>query len=243
MNKIGTLKSKIENSLTKQYGKDTFKPLMKTFKEKVLNRKPIAEAFYIYDQLSTQKGMDMEIAPDYIMESFNELQNIIKKNQKEIKELSDWVETLLGESTDEYSHIDNVLYNKGMKNLESVLESKKQIKKLITSAKVDKQISESTNLPLSSMLRIATNTFNKEYGNISEEEKNELKTLLSMSKKDIDKEMSHLRESVISKLRKTSEENSDSELSEKLQMTVQKIQESPSDLVNLYKLRQLNEGL
>ena len=85
MNKIGTLKSKIENSLTKQYGKDTFKPLMKTFKEKVLNRKPIAEAFYIYDQLSTQKGMDMEIAPDYIMESFNELQNIIKKIKKKLR--------------------------------------------------------------------------------------------------------------------------------------------------------------
>jgi hypothetical protein len=35
MNKIGTLKSKIENSLTSLYGKDTFKPMMKTFKEKV----------------------------------------------------------------------------------------------------------------------------------------------------------------------------------------------------------------
>ena len=242
MNKIGILKSKIENSLTKSYGRDTFKPMMKSFKEKVLNKKPLAEAFYIYDQLSEQKGMDIEIAPDYIMESFNELQNIIKKNQKDIEELSEWVNTLLGESTDEYTNIDNVLYNKGMKNLESVLESKKEIKKVITSSKIEKQITESSSLPLSSMLKIATNTFNKEYGNISEEEKQELKSLLAMSSKDIKKEMVTLRESVIGKLEMTSNDN-DTELVEKVQKTIQKIKESPDDLVNLYKLKQLNEGL
>jgi len=242
MNKIGILKSKIENSLTKAYGKDTFKPMMKNFKEKVLNKKSLAEAFYIYNQLSTPKGMDMEIAPDYILESFNELQNIIKKNQKDIQELSDWVDTLLGESTDEYSNIDNVLYNKGMKNLETVLESKKEIKKLITSPKIEKQISESTNIPLSSMLKIATNTFNKEYGNISESEKMELQSLLSLSKKEIETEMTSLRESVIKKLKNTSN-SEDMELSDKVQQTIQKIKESPNDLVNLYKLKQLNEGL
>lgn len=242
MNKIGILKSKIENSLTKSYGRDTFKPMMKSFKEKVLNKKPLAEAFYIYDQLSEQKGMDIEIAPDYIMESFNELQNIIKKNQKDIEELSEWVNTLLGESTDEYTNIDNVLYNKGMKNLESVLESKKEIKRVITSSKIEKQITESSSLPLSSMLKIATNTFNKEYGNISEEEKQELKSLLAMSSKDIKKEMVTLRESVIGKLEMTSNDN-DTELVEKVQKTIQKIKESPDDLVNLYKLKQLNEGL
>ena len=129
-----------------------------------------------------------------------------------------------------------------MKNLESVLESKKQIKKLITSPKIEKQISESTNIPLSSMLKIATNTFNKEYGSISESEKMELQSLLSLSKKDIETEMSSLRESVIEKLKNTTS-SEDMELSDKVQQTIQKIKESPNDLVNLYKLKQLNEGL
>jgi len=242
MNKIGILKSKIENSLTKSYGKDTFKSTMKNFKEKVLNKKYLVEAFYIYNQLSTPKGMDMDIASDYILESFNELQNIIEKNQKDIQELSDWVDTLLGEATDEYANIDKVLYNKGMKNLETVLESKKEIKKLITSPKIQKQVFESTNIPLSSMLKIATNTFNKEYGNISKSEKMELKSLFSLSKKEIETEMTSLRESVIGKLENTAN-SEDMEISDKVKQTIQKIKESPNDLVNLYKLKQLNEGL
>jgi hypothetical protein len=242
MNKIGILKSKIENSLTKSYGKDTFKSTMKNFKEKVLNKKYLVEAFYIYNQLSTPKGMDMDIASDYILESFNELQNIIEKNQKDIQELSDWVDTLLGEANDEYANIDKVLYNKGMKNLETVLESKKEIKKLITSPKIQKQVFESTNIPLSSMLKIATNTFNKEYGNISESEKMELKSLFSLNKKEIETEMTSLRESVIEKLENTTN-SEDMEISDKVKQTIQKIKESPNDLVNLYKLKQLNEGL
>jgi len=55
--------------------------------------------------------------------------------------------------------------------------------------------------------------------------------------------MSTLRESVIGKLETTLNENEDKELHEKLGETIQKIRESQNDLVNLYKLRQLNSGL
>ena len=64
-----------------------------------------------------------------------------------------------------------------------------------------------------------------------------------MSTLEIQSEMLTLRESVVSKLQGTLNENEDKELIESLTKTIQKINESENDLVNLYKLRQLNSGL
>ena len=244
MNKLGQIKSNVEKGLVSLYGKDSFKTAMKQFKEKVLTKKNIAEAFFMYDELSSNKGMNNEIAFEYINESFERLSAIIEKNKKEIEELSKWAESLVKESvSNDYSDIDYVLYETSIKNLEKVLESKNRIKKTIITEKRENTITESVNLPLSTMLKIASNTFNTEYGNIDESEKEELRTLLSMSKSEITEEMSTLREEVIGKLQGTLNENSDKELQDKLNTTIQKINESPNDLVNLYKLRHLNSGL
>ena len=244
MNKLGQIKSNIEKGLTSLYGKDTFKTAMKEFKGKVLSNKSISEAFFMYDELSSNKGMSNEIAFEYINESFERLSIIIEKNKKQIKELSQWAESLVKESaTNEYSDIDFVLYETSVKNLEKVLESKNRIKKKIITERKQKSVNESVNLPLSTMLKIASNTFNTEYGNIDESEKAELRTLLSMSKSEITEEMKSLRETVVGKLQGTLNENSDKELQDKLNKTIQTINESPNDLVNLYKLRQLNSGL
>ena len=93
------------------------------------------------------------------------------------------------------------------------------------------------------MLKIVTNTFNKEYSNISEEDKKELKSLLSLNKKQISEEIKLVKENVISKLSDKITESDDSELKEKIGNTIQKIQESESDLISLYKLKQLEQGL
>lgn len=244
MNKFGEIKSKIEKALISSYGKDTFKTNMKTFKSKVLGDKSIAEAFYLYDELSSKKGYSADVAKEYINESFEQLNTIINKKQKEIEDLYSWVDSLLSENVENaYSDIDNVLYSKGVTKLENMVESKLRIQKTLTERTKEKTINESVNLPLSTMLKVASNTFNKEYGNISESEKEELKGLLSMSKTQISEEMSTLRETVIERLQTTLNENEDKELKEKLGETIQKIKESQNDLVNLYKLRQLNSGL
>jgi hypothetical protein len=93
------------------------------------------------------------------------------------------------------------------------------------------------------MLKIVTNTFNKEYSNISEEDKKELKSLLSLNKKQISEEIKSVKENVILKLSDKIAESDDSELKEKIGNTIQKIQESESDLISLYKLKQLEQGL
>ena len=137
--------------------------------------KSLSEAYYLYDELSSKKGFSKEVATEYITESFERLNDIILKKQTEIEELSKWVDSVLEESVqNSYVDIDNVLYEKGIRNLEKIVESKLRIQTTLTETKLEKVVKESVNLPLSTMLKIASNTFNKEYENISESERDEL---------------------------------------------------------------------
>jgi hypothetical protein len=243
MNKFGQLKSNLDQMMVQSYGKETFKTVMKEFKKNILSNKAISEMYFIYNDLSSQKGINKEIANEYVNESFVKLSDLISSNQKKIDELYKWVKTNLdGDVDNEYSNIDFVVYENKITNLERILETKKQIKSLLTTTKKEK-VQESVNIPLSSMLKIVTNTFNKEYSNISEDEKKELKSLLSLNKKQISEEIKSLRESVISKLEGRIEESEDVELKDKINNTIQRIKESDSDLISLYKLKHLEQGL
>jgi len=244
MNTFGQIKSNIESLLSESYGKPSFKNHMKSFKKNILENEKLAEAYYLYDELSKKKGMSKDILDDYVNESFDTLKSILKSQESNLKEVNMWVSENLTEGVDNsYSDIDTVIYNTSVKNLEKVLESKNRIKKTLGESVKTKTVNETVNLPLSTMLKISTNTFNKEYENISEEEKNELKQLLSLDKKQLVEEIEKSKSVVIEKLTTKLNESADSELSEKVNQTISKINESEISLVSLYKLRQLETGL
>ena len=58
MNSFGKIKSKIEKLLEKSYGTDNFKTYLKGFKKNVLNKKNISEMYFLYDELSSNKGLN-----------------------------------------------------------------------------------------------------------------------------------------------------------------------------------------
>jgi len=244
MNKFGHIKSKIESLMVESYGKSSFKNHMKSFKKNVIENKKIAEAYFIYDELSKNKGLSKDIVDDYVNESIETIKNIISSESKKIKEIDMWVsENVKKEVSNSYSDIDLIVYNNTVKNLEKVLESKNRIKTLISKNPTEKVVTESVNIPLSSMLKIATNTFNKEYGNISEQEKQELKNLLSLNKTQLSEEINKSKSIVLEKLQTKLNESTDNELTQKVEMTIERINESEISLVSLYKLRQLEQGL
>lgn len=244
MNKFGQIKSNIESLMTESYGKSSFKTNMKSFKKNILENKKIAEAYFLYDELSKNKGLSKDIVDDYVNESIETIKSVISSEVESIKEINMWVsENISKEVTNSYQDIDSVVYNTTVKNLEKVLESKNRIKKLVSQKPTEKVVTESVNLPLSTMLKIVSNTFNKEYGNISEEEKQELKGLLSLNKVELTEEIEKSKSVVLEKLKTKLNESTDNELSEKVNMTIERINESDISLVSLYKLRQLEEGL
>ena len=244
MNSFGYIKTKIEKVFSKGHYDKDFKKNIKEFKKYVLDQKPIAEAYFLYDELSSQKGLNENVVDDYISESFEHLKTIIDTNKKKIQDLSEWIDSILGEGVNNnYEDIDKQIYTKNVvKNLESLIESKQRIRKNLMTTKVVGE-NVSINIPLSSMLKIATNTFNKEFENLNEEEKKEFKHLTSLKGEKLTEEINKVKNSVIKKLTKNLNESKESDLSEKIQSTINKINESKNTIFSLYKLQQLNKGL
>ena len=244
MNKFGQIKSNIESLMTKSYGKSSFKTNMKSFKRHVIENEKIAEAYFLYDELSKKKGLSKEISDDYVNESVEAIKKILTTESIKIKEINMWVsETLKNESDNQYKDIDTIVYNDSVRNLEAVLECKNTIKKLLSENEEVTKVTESINIPLSSMLKIATNTFNREYGDISEEEKKELKNLLSLSKSKLTEEITISKSIILKKLTEKINESNDEDLNTKVNQTINRINESEISLTSLYKLKQLEQGL
>jgi|TARA_R110002153_G_scaffold195476_1_gene348853 hypothetical protein len=244
MNKFGQIKSNIESLMTKSYGKNSFKTNMKSFKSHIIENEKLAKAYFLYDELSKKKGLSKDIVDDYVNECVETIKVILTTESTKLKEVNMWVsEGLKTNSDNNYTNIDTVVYSSSIKNLEKVLECKNTIKKLLGESEEVSKVTESVNIPLSSMLKIATNTFNREYGDISEEEKKELKNLLSLSKTELAEEITISKSIVLEKLSEKVNESNDEDLNNRVNETINRINKSEISLTSLYKLKQLEHGL
>lgn len=242
MNKFGKIKSNIENILIESYNTKHFNFQLKKFQTYILKNKQISEAYVIYDELMKKKGISNDIVEDYLNESILRLRSIMSVS--DFTRINEWIDQNQPKNTsNNYEDIDMMVYNTSFNSLEKVLECKRKIKDQLVLKEEENNINESINIPLSSMLKIITNTFNKEYSHISEEEKKELKELFVMNKKELKEEIENTKKSVLNKLTSKLNESDDSELNDKLNMSISKINESDISLISLYKLRQLDQGL
>ena len=240
MDKFGQIKSNIESLMTKSYGKNSFKTNMRSFKSHIIKNEKLTEAYFLYDELSKKKGLSKDIVDDYVNECIEKIKDILTTESTKLKEVNMWVsENLEKETINQYSDIDTVVYINSVRKLEEVLECKNNIKKILGETKEVLNVTESINIPLSSMLKIATNTFNREYGDISEEEKKELKNLLSLSKTELTEEITISKGVVLKKLTEKVNESNDEDLNNRVNETINRINESEISLTSLYKLKQL----
>ena len=241
---FGKIKTKVESTTTSLYGKPEFKSFMTKFKSFVLENKDIAEIFYIYDDLNQKKGMDNDLANDYINESIEYCQILIESNTNRLRTIDNWLNKHTNEKNNNYQNIDNTVYLNSIKDLETVLESKKKIKTILTeNVDFNKDDKKGVQLPISTMVNIANKKLSSEIEGLSESDKKELKSILSIDYNDLKKEINSLKEDISSKLKNTLNESKDSDLTFKIKSTLDKVMESKNDHYNLYKLRKLNSGL
>jgi hypothetical protein len=243
MNTFGTTKTKIEKASISLYGKPEFKSFMKQFKSMVLENKDLSELYYIYDDLSSKKGLNESIAEGYVNESIEYSQILVENNQKYLNKLSNWINSIILEYSNDYVDIDNTIYKKSIKDLSTVLESKTKIRSKLISEEINSKLEESVNLPISTMIKVADENIKMELKNISESERKIIQELSSMSEDEVKLEMDNLKENVISNLKSSLNESKDSDLTATIENTIKKIVDSPYDRYNLYKLRNLNKGL
>ena len=243
MNKFGEIKSKVEQISVDLFGKKDFTKFMRGLKSNILENKDLTEIFYIYDDLSSKKGLSKDIASDYVNESIEYCQILIENNRTSLNKLTKWVSQYNVESPNNYKNIDTIVYGNSIRDLETVLESKKNIISTIISEETKKQIKESVNLPLSTMVKVAEENLKGEISNLTESEKNELVSISSLSKEELETEFNSLKESVISNLKGSLNESKEDEIKTMIGQTITKISDSKCTHYDLYKLRKLNQGL
>lgn len=237
--KFGILKSKIEDCLVESYRKDTLKRNMFVFEELVLKNKSLSTLYFLYDELSKNKGLNESIVNDYINESIVLFENTVSKVDKnDLKELNMWVDHIVSENR--YEDIDN-LFSSNVSTIEEKLKSKKTISEnLKKSPEQEKEVIE---VPLNSMVKIANDTIKSYIDGLNESEKKQLNVLLNTSDEKLNQKYEFLKEDVIEKLETLLSENEDAEVTQKINETIGKLQTEGYDKLNYFKLKQLRENL
>lgn len=235
---FGELKSKIEIQLVDSYKKGNLKNNLFVFEQLVLKNKNISKIFFLYDELNDKKGLSESVVNEFINESITAYENLINKvKPTHIKELNAWVGHIVCEN--KYKEIDN-LFSTNILTLESKIKSKKIISENLKSTKdVEKEIIK---VPLKSMVNVANKTIKNFISSLSESEQKELKVILNTPKETLIENYNSEKESVISKLNKQKNNESNSETISTIDQVLEKLQTESFSELNYYKLKQLNES-
>ena len=238
MVKFGILKSKIEKVLLESYSKNTFKEELKNFKKLVLENKNISKIFYLYDELSSNKGLSENTVNDYIHECITMYENSINKiESSELTKLKSWVNNVSSENL--YENIDG-LFSTDVLTIESKIKSKNLIKESLMVATINNK--EVINLPLTTMVNIANQTISSYIDGLNESEKKELMKFLSTDDSILKESFETIKVDIIAKL-KTLQEGSDIGTLNRITETIEKVESEKYDKVSYFKLKNLKETL
>jgi hypothetical protein len=237
--KFGELKSKIETYLVEAYGKGTLKDNLFIFEQLVLNNKNITKIFFVYDELSDKKGLNENIANEFINESTIAFENSYNKiKPSELKELNLWVGHVKCEN--KYKDIDD-LFSTNILTLESKIKSKKIIVENLKSKKEDS--TETIKVPLKTMVNVANKTVTNFISSLNLSEQKELKKILNTPKETLIENYNKEKEIVLEKLEAQKDKEEDNETIKTIDQVLSKLQNEQFSELNFYKLKQLNEGL
>jgi hypothetical protein len=239
MMNFGILKSKIENTLLDSYKKGKLKEELKNFKKYILEDKNISKIYYLYDDLSSNKGMNNDLVFDYINECITIYENTVNKlTEKDVNKIKNWVKNINAEN--QYKNIDN-LFSNNVLMLESRLESRRIISETLKKKPTTK--SETPLIPISSMVNLANKTINNYIESLNESDKKELIKILSEDDSKYIDEFESIKESVVNKLTNLKNESTDKGTILKIDETLSKVVSEKYDKLSFFKLKGLNENI
>jgi hypothetical protein len=246
MTKFGTLKNKMLSKLTESYSKDDkseIKDILKTIKE----NKDFKEMYLFYEEIENKYIEDKETAKLYVEGIGNMLSHDNQKNK--FFEFCETLDKKIGDvevqSNGLYESLDQLSEKETLSNIESRVVAKRKIIDHLTTKKEVVQVQETTFTDNQNLLHaVLVNNFNVLYtNNLNEEQKDELKTLLSLSNEDVVTKTNELKESIISSVSTLLNESNDSDLTSKLSKVKDEVTEMTPSRYNLHRLSELKNGL
>ena len=237
--KFGLIKSKIEKLLTESYKKNSFKNTLFVFKELVLENKNISKLYYLYDELSSNKGLNESTASELINQSIVVYENTINKiSKKNLEELSLWVGHI--KSKNNYENLDN-LFSTSVLTLENKVKSKKIILENLKNS--PEQNETVKNLPVEKLVSVANKTLNNFINSLNEESKKTLTKILSEDENKLKLKYELLKEDVLDKLEDIKKNEKDSEVLKTIDETLNRLQNENFDRISFFKLQELNRSI
>ena len=237
--KFGLIKSKIEKLLTESYKKNSFKDTLFVFKELVLENKNISKLYYLYDELSSNKGLNESTASELINQSIVVYENTINKiSKKNLEELNLWVGHI--KSKNNYENLDN-LFSTSVLTLENKVKSKKIILENLKNS--PEQMETVKNLPVEKLVSVANKTLNDFINSLNEESKKTLTKILSEDENKLKLKYELLKEDVVDKLEDIKKNEADSEVLKTIDETLNRLQNENFDRISFFKLQELNRSI
>jgi len=237
--KFGLLKSKIEKCLVESYANNTLKRDLFVFDQLVAKNNNINKLYYLYDELSSNKGLNESIATDFVNQSITIYENTINKIYKsEIKDLELWVSDI--KTKNNYEDVDNVFSNNVL-----TLENKIKSKNIIIENLKKKEDSDNNlkNVSINEMVQVANKTLKNYLKSLSENEKRKLESILLESDEKLKLKYEVIKEDVIDKLMDLKSQETDNEIKSKITETIKKVEVEKYDKLNYFKLQELNRNL
>jgi hypothetical protein len=207
----------------------------------VTKNKNISKLYLMYDELSKKKGLNEDVANQYLNESINIYENTINKiNKKTLDEIRVWVSNI--KTKNKYEDIDN-LFSSDILQLENKIKSKKIILEGIKSNESDTIQGVKKILPIKNMVNVANKTINDYINSLSESEQKELKTLIKEDDKKLEIKFEAIKETTLKRLENMKSQESDNDVINTINETITKIQSEKYNKLNYVKLKSLNENI
>ena len=245
MNNFGKIKSKLLKTITEAYEQGELKNNTKNLIKVVKKNKDFKEMYMFYEEIENKYFDDKEVARLYV----EEIGNILKQKASKVKDFCEVINmSVYNAQIDEnelYDSIDQLLEEDSLKNIDKKVVAKKKLVEHLTTKKEIKESQLDTYTSNENLLHaVLANNFNVLYtNNLNEEQKEELKTILSISNEDLVSKTTELKESILNKVGSLLSESNDNDLTTKLSKVKDEVQEMDLSKYNYYRLTQLKNGL
>ena len=220
MNKFGVIKTKMLTKLTESYSKENkkeVKDILNTIKE----NKAFKEMYLFYEEIENKYIEDKETAKLYV-EGLNTYFGQPMGNWSDLNVFCESLHTKLGdieiETNELYESLDILSEKDSLSNIEKKVIAKNKLVNHLTTKKEIQESKGSALVPNETLLQaVLANNFNVLYSNtLSESQKEELKTILSITHDDLIIKSNELQESIINQVSTLLNESNDTELTTKL---------------------------
>jgi hypothetical protein len=241
-------KKQILNILTESFTKNDKSKMVSVLKMLKENKK-LKDLYLFYEDVEKKYFDDKQMAMTYVNQLSEQLKgedDIFRgKSGKKIYDLlSENVEEYDVENSELYQHLDTLLEADNFRNIDKKLLAKKYLVEFLTTKKeIDEDGDVESTINENMLNTVLTSNFNNYFNaTLTEEEKSELKTILTISTEELNENFKTLKEEITSKVGKLINE-SNGELKDKLELTNQELNQMKPNKYNYYKLNQLKNGL